>query len=77
MLDDNRRAVGFPPVRIQGEPEEIAVIMAALEMLSEEKPQDTSSLKRSRWRLAGLLGHTVEPCIDLDGSLWSRFRWEG
>ena len=79
MPDDNLRAIRSPlPVRFQPEPnpEEAAAIVAALEMLSEEQP-DTSSLKRSRWRLAGLLGHAVEPGIELDGSLWSYSRWEG
>ncbi len=52
--------------------EEAAAIVAALEMLSEGEQQGTASLKRSRWRLAGLLGHALEP----DGSLWSS-RWEG
>ena len=56
--------------------EEAVAIVAALEMLREE-PQDSPSLKRSRWRLAGLLGHAVEPGIELNGSLWSYSRWEG
>ena len=80
MLDDNRKAVGSPlPVRIQPEPnpEEAAAIVAALETLSEEGHQDTAFLKRSRWRLAGLLGHALEPGIEPDGSLWSYSRWEG
>ena len=51
--------------------------MAALETLSDEGQQDTAILKRSRWRLAGLLGHPLEPGIELDGSLWSYSRWEG
>jgi hypothetical protein len=55
-------------------PEEAAAIMAALEVLREE-PEDLPSLKRSRWRLAGLLGHAVEPGVELDGSLWSYARW--
>jgi len=79
MPDDNLGAVRSPlPVRFQPEPnpEEAAAIVAALEMLTEEQP-DTSSLKRSRWRLAGLLGHAVETGIELDGSLWSYSRWEG
>jgi hypothetical protein len=61
------------PARVQPEPnpEEAAAIVAALEMLSEESPPDTASLKRSRWRLAGLLGQGIEP----DGSLWSYSRW--
>jgi hypothetical protein len=80
MLDDNRKAVGSPlPVRIQPEPnpEEAAAIVAALETLSKEGQQDTAFLKRSRWRLAGLLGHVLGPGIESDGSLWSYSRWEG
>jgi hypothetical protein len=67
-------------LRIEPSPteEEAAAIVAALETLSEERPQDITSLKRSRWLLAGLLGHAVEPGIELDGSLlWSYSRWEG
>ena len=55
-------------------PEEVAAIIAALGVLREE-PEDLPSLKRSRWRLAGLLGHAVEPGVKLDGSLWSYSRW--
>ena len=80
MPDDNRKAVGSRlPVRIQPgpNPEEAAAIVAALETLSEEEQRDTDSLKRSRWRLAGLLGHAVEPGMKLDGSLWSYSKWEG
>jgi hypothetical protein len=80
MPEDNRKAVRYPlPLRIQPEPnpEEAAAIVAALEMLSEGEQPYTASLKRSRWRLAGLLGHAVEPGIELDGSLWSYSRWEG
>jgi hypothetical protein len=55
-------------------PEEAAAIMAALEVLREE-PEDLPSHKRNRWRLAGLLGHAVEPGVELDGSLWSYSRW--
>ena len=67
------------PVRIQPEPnsEEAAAIVAALETVSDEGLQDTASLKRSRWRLAGLLGHALEPGIEPDGSLWAYSRWEG
>jgi hypothetical protein len=57
--------------------EEAAAIVAALETLSEEGQQDTAILKRSRWRLAGLLGHALEPGIESDGSLWSYSRWVG
>ena len=56
--------------------EEAAAIVAALDMLSEGE-QVSASLKRSRWRLAGLLGHALEPGIEPDGSLWAYFRWEG
>ena len=56
-------------------PEEAAAIGAVLETLREEVPGDLPSLKRSRWRLAGLLGHAVEPGVELDGSLWSYSRW--
>ena len=58
-------------------PEEAAAIVAALETLREEDPEDLPSLKRNRWRLAGLLGHAVEPGMKLEGSLWSYSRWEG
>jgi hypothetical protein len=57
--------------------EEAAAIVAALERLSEEGQQDSAFLKRSQWRLAGLLGHALEPGIEPDGSLWSYTRWEG
>jgi hypothetical protein len=57
--------------------EEAAAIMAALETFSEEVQRDSASLKRSRWRLAGLLGHAVEPGIELDTSLWAYSRWRG
>lgn len=57
--------------------EEAAAIVAALETLFEEEQEDFPSLKRSRWRLAGLLGHEVEPGMKLEGSLWSYSRWEG
>jgi hypothetical protein len=56
--------------------EETAAIVAALETLFEGEKQDNASLKRGRWRLAGLLGHAVEPGIEPDGSLWSYSRWE-
>jgi predicted DNA-binding transcriptional regulator YafY len=56
--------------------EEAAAIAAALQTLSEGGQQDTAPLRRSRWRLAGLLGHALEPGIEPDGSLWAYFRWE-
>jgi hypothetical protein len=80
MPDDNRKAVRSPlPVRFQPEPnpEEAAAIVAALETVSDEGLQDTASLKRSRWRLAGLLGHALEPGKEPDGSLWAYPRWGG
>jgi hypothetical protein len=57
--------------------DEAAAIIAALETFSEGEPEDSTSLRRSRWRLAGLLGHEVEPGTRLEGSLWSYSRWEG
>jgi hypothetical protein len=78
--DGNRGAGGFAlPVAIQPSPTpgEAAAIVAALEALSEEEPEGSSSLGRSRWRLAGMLGHEVEPGMKLEGSLWSYSRWEG
>ena len=78
-MPDNRRAESFPlPVEIHPgpEPEEAAAIMAALATLSDEM-QDKTSLKRSRWRLAGLLGYALEPGIVLDDSLWSYSQWKG
>ena len=79
MPEGNRKAVRFPPsARIQPEPTpaEAAAIVVALETLTEGESDDLSSLKRSRWRLAGLLGHAVESGIELNGSLWSYSRWE-
>lgn len=58
-------------------PEEAAAIMAALAVLRDEKDDDTPSLKRSRWRVAGLFGHAVPPGMKLEGSLWSYSSWEG
>ncbi len=58
-------------------PDEAAAIVAALEGLWERDQEDATSLRRSRWRLAGLLGHEVEPGMKLEGSLWSYSRWEG
>ena len=57
-------------------PEEAAAIVAALASLDGER-EEMTSLKRSRWRLAGLLGHEVEPGMKLEGSLWAYSRWEG
>ena len=78
-MPDDRRAERFPlPVDIHPgpNPEEVVAIVAALESPDEE-PDSSTSLKRSRWRLAGLLGHALEPGKELDGSLWSYSRWKG
>jgi hypothetical protein len=66
-------------LRIESDPtpEEAAAIMAALKALGEEEPEDTEALNRSRWRLAGLLGHAVPTGMNLEGSLWSYSSWEG
>jgi hypothetical protein len=56
-------------------PEEAAAIVAALNTLRGEEPED--HLNRSRWRLAGLLGHQVPARTKLEGSLWSYSSWEG
>ncbi len=58
-------------------PEEVAAILAALEMLRGEEPGETPSRKRSRWRLAGLLGHPPPVAMKLEGSLWSYSGWKG
>jgi Acyl-CoA carboxylase epsilon subunit len=60
-------------------PEEVAAIMAALTQIREERgdPEETASLRRSRWRLAGLLGHPPPRAMKLEGSLWSYSSWEG
>lgn len=58
-------------------PEEVAAIMAALETLRTSEPEETTSLERSRWCLAGLFGHPVPSGMTLEGSLWSYSSWEG
>jgi hypothetical protein len=58
-------------------PDEAAAIVAALESLSKQEPEGSTSMRRSRWRLAGLLGHEVEPGMKREGSLWTYSRWEG
>jgi hypothetical protein len=66
-------------LKIEPDPnlEEVAAIAAALRMFREEEPEDDSLLKRSRWRLAGLLGHAPPRGMKLDGALWSYSSWEG
>jgi hypothetical protein len=51
--------------------------VAALEALRARELEDKHALNRSRWRLAGLLGHEVPPGMKLEGSLWSYSSWEG
>ena len=53
-------------------PEEAATMAAALEALREEEDPPN----RSRWRLAGLLGHAAPQRMKLEGSLWSYSSWE-
>ena len=55
-------------------PEEAAAIVAVLEVLRGEGAELPA---RSRWRLAGLLGHPVSPGMRVEGSLWSSSRWGG
>ncbi len=54
-------------------PEEAAAIMAALSATlgDREEPEEAATLRRSRWRLAGLLGHPPPRGMELEGSLWS------
>ncbi|MEW6636918.1 MAG: acyl-CoA carboxylase epsilon subunit [Actinomycetota bacterium] len=58
-------------------PEEAAAIVTALAALYGEAPEEPSSLRRDRWRLAGLFGHEVPTQMKLEGSLWSYRSWEG
>jgi hypothetical protein len=68
-------------LRIEPDPnlEEIAAIVVALAVVSKgsEEPEEDANLFRSRWRLAGLLGHTPPRDVNLEGSLWSCSSWEG
>ena len=57
-------------------PEEAAAIVAVLEALEGKEPE-TEPPARSRWRLAGMLGHQVPPGMKLEGALWSYSSWEG
>ena len=67
-----------PQTRIEPAPtpEEAAAIVAVLEALGGKEPE-TEPPARSRWRLAGLLGHPVPPGMRFEGSLWSFSRWGG
>jgi hypothetical protein len=68
-------------LRIEPEPstEEVAAIMTALAatLTSSGEPEGAASLRRNRWRLAGLLGHPPPRWMKLEGSLWSYSSWEG
>ncbi len=67
-----------PRTRVEPAPtaEEATAIVAALEVL-RGKGAEAELPARSRWRLAGLLGHPVPPGMRLEGSLWSYSRWGG
>ena len=66
-------------MRVEPDPtsEETAAIVAALEALRAREPKGGNALNRSRWRLAGLLGHAVPQTMNLEGSLWAYSGWEG
>ncbi len=68
-------------MRIAPDPnaQELAAIMAALTVVvrDREEPEENAALYRSRWRLAGLLGHAPPRGMKLDGALWSYSSWEG
>jgi hypothetical protein len=68
-------------LRIEPDPnlEEIAAIVVALAVVSKgsEGPGEDANLFRSRWRLAGLLGHAPLREMKLEDSLWSCSSWEG
>ncbi len=53
--------------------------MAALAVAPQnrEELEEAVALYRSRWRLAGLLGHHPPRWMKLDGALWSYSSWEG
>jgi hypothetical protein len=67
-----------PRTRIEPSPtpEEAAAIVAALEALRERRTE-AEPPARSRWRLAGMLGHPVPPGMKLEGELWSSSSWAG
>jgi hypothetical protein len=59
-------------------PEEVAAITAALTTTLEDREEPVSAaVKRSRWRLAGLLGYAPPQEMRLEGSLWAYSSWEG
>lgn len=67
-----------PAIRIEpaSTEEEAAAIVAALEVLRDVEPAQTPSVKRSRWRLAGLLGHAPPAGMKLEDSLWAYSGWK-
>ena len=71
MTDGRRTRIEPAPT-----PEEAAAIVAALGASDGKKPE-TGLQARSRWRLAGMLGHPVPPGMKLEGALWSYSSWEG
>lgn len=61
-------------------PEEVAAILAALAATPKDRaePEEVAAQRRrSRWRLAGLLGHAPPRDMKLEGSLWAYSSWEG
>jgi len=71
MTDASRARVEPAPT-----PEEAAAIVAALEaLLVEPQAASDASAGRSRWRLAGLLGHPPRE-MEPEDPLWSYTRWE-
>ena len=71
MTAVDRTRIESPPT-----PEEAAAIVAALEALRGGW-SEAELPARSRWRLAGLLGHPVPRGMKLEGALWSYSSWEG
>ena len=52
--------------------------MAALTTTLEDREvPESAAVKRSRWLLAGLLGHAPPQEMKLEGSLWAYSSWEG
>lgn len=64
-----------PRIEPSPTPEEAAAILAALEVLDGGRAE-AELPARSRWRLAGMLGHPVPPGMKLEGALWSYSSWE-
>ena len=59
-------------------PEEVAAIMAALTTTLEDREEpESAAVKRSRWRLGGMLGHAPPQEMKLEGWLWAYASWEG